>query len=133
MNCFAVFTQPRPIAVVATESLSCVSYLGADMGVERYDREWFPPAVARFVAAVESGQVLRSTEFAQAVSATDSDLFRDAGQVRFDSGADAKPVLLLFHCKSAHTEQGIVAFLTLEGDAVRHVQTIVKEITPSGL
>lgn len=101
--------------------------------VGRFDRDWFPPAVARFVEAVEAGQVLKTTEFAGAVSVTDSNRFRNAGAVRYDSGVlgeNGSVAILLFHCQSNSIEQGISAFLTLEAGAVKRVEAAANEITP---
>ena len=103
------------------------------ISVERYDRDWFPPAVARFVEAVEAGRILKTTEFAGAVSVSDSNRFRDAGQVEYDSGAlgqNGAMVTLLFRCRSVTGEQGIAAFLTLDAGTVRRIDIVAKDIVP---
>ncbi len=98
----------------------------------RSDREWFPAPVKRFVECVESGQGLKTTEFAGAVSVTASNAFRDAGICSFDSGAMSHPakIVLLFQCKSELREQGIGAFLDWDGQAIKRVDVTVNEILP---
>ena len=106
------------------------------ISVERYDRDWFPPAVARFVEAVEKGEVLKGTEFARAVSVTTSNLFRDAGACRFDSGApgsDGLLAMLLFQCQAEAVEQGIAAFIYDDGERADKIEAISKTITPGGV
>ena len=97
------------------------------------DRDWFPPAIARFVECVEAGKILKSTEFAGAVSVTDSNRLRNAGSCRYDSGAivaDGEKVALLFHCHSELAEQGIGALLDWDGERVTRVGLVSAEIRP---
>lgn len=101
----------------------------------RTDRDWFPEPVRRFVDHVEAGQILKTTEFAGAVSVTVSNAFCDAGSCTFDSGAMtdlASRVVLLFHCKNGAKEQGIGAWLGWDGDRIRRVDVTVNDIVPGG-
>ena len=100
------------------------------------DRAWFPPAVAQFVDHVESGKALKSTEFAGAVSVTNSNRFREAGRCRYDSGAilgDGKTVMLLFQCRTPLLEQGIAAFLSWDGEKVTRIELMANEILPGSM
>lgn len=100
------------------------------------DRAWFPPVVARFVGHVESGTVLKTTEFAGAISVTHSNTLRDAGRCCYDSGAllgDGTSATLLFHCRGESGELGIAAFLALAGESVRRIDLVVSKIGPAGV
>ena len=103
--------------------------------IERRDRDWFPDVVARFVEEVEAGTVLKTTEFAGAVSVTTSNLFRNAGACRFDSGTPGPNdllAILLFQCTTEIVEQGLVAFIYGEPDKASRIEAISKTITPGG-
>ncbi len=100
-----------------------------------YDRDWFPPAIERFVNAVEAGQVLKTTEFAGATPVVVSNLFREAGDCRYDSGAvvaDGAKVILLFHCKSAAKEQGVSVFMNWDGNNIQALDALANEIVAGG-
>ena len=106
------------------------------VSIEREDRDWFPPSVERFVAAVEARQVLKATEFAGAFSVTTSNLFRDAGECRFDSGVpnvDGMVAMLLFQCLREEVEQSVAAFLYGDEEKLTRIEAIAKTITPSGV
>ena len=106
------------------------------ISIEREDREWFPPAVARFVEAVEAQRVLKVTEFAGAVSVTTSNLFRDAGACQFDSGApnvDGMVAMLLFQCFRDGVEQGVATFLYGDDEKLTRIEAVAKTITPGGV
>ena len=104
--------------------------------IERRDRGWFPPVVARFVEAVEAGAVLKTTEFAGAVSVTTSNLFRSAGMCRFDSGAPGSNdlvAIILFQCRTEIVEQGVAAFIYGDADKASRIEALSKTITPDGV
>jgi hypothetical protein len=86
--------------------------------------------VKRFVDCVESGQILKATEFAGAVSVTASNTFRDAGALQFDSGAMVDPakIVLLFRCRNDLMEQGLGAWLDWDGDKIKRVDVTANEI-----
>ena len=92
-----------------------------------------PAAVDRFIDYVRSGKVLKSTEFASAVSVTTSNTFRDAGRCDPDPPVvndDGSQVIILWNCESETGQKGLASFLTMDDGHIKDVSVMVANIGP---